>query len=145
MGMARIGLIVILRLRSYAHTPGAARYRSKIWTASSAVSQSAPIRRRSLRTSSSLVNSNAGRAIDFFYLLSPWGDPFQLREEQFVCNDAHHRAHETDGPERSSSAEPTLMAATYLETRPRAYYGPGGACRLRGHPIETKTAPFADT
>ena len=40
-------------------------------------------------------------------------------------------------------AEPTLMAATYSSAKPGAYYGPGGLFNLRGHPIETKTAPCA--
>jgi len=40
-------------------------------------------------------------------------------------------------------AEPTLLAATSLDAKPGAYYGPGGICGLRGHPVETPKAAFA--
>ena len=41
-------------------------------------------------------------------------------------------------------AEPTLMAATHPHARPGGYYGPGGLFKLRGHPVEMATAPFAN-
>ena len=41
-------------------------------------------------------------------------------------------------------AEPTLMAATLKDAKPGGYYGPGGFAELRGHPVESKTAPIAD-
>lgn len=44
----------------------------------------------------------------------------------------------------AAGAEPTLMAATLEDAKPGAYYGPGGLFKLRGHPVETKPAPFAD-
>ncbi len=44
----------------------------------------------------------------------------------------------------AQGAEPTLMAATYPEAKPGAYYGPGGLCKLRGHPIEAKTTDSAE-
>ena len=44
----------------------------------------------------------------------------------------------------AQGAEPTLMAATFPDAKPGAYYGPGGLFKLRGHPVETKTAPFAN-
>ena len=43
----------------------------------------------------------------------------------------------------AQGAEPTLMAATSSEAKPGGYYGPGGLWGLRGHPVETSTAPFA--
>ena len=43
----------------------------------------------------------------------------------------------------AQGAEPTLMAATYPEAKPGAYYGPGGLFKLRGHPIEAKTTDSA--
>ena len=43
----------------------------------------------------------------------------------------------------AAGAEPTLRAATAPDAKPGAYYGPGGLFRLRGHPVETETAPFA--
>ncbi|WP_237357442.1 SDR family NAD(P)-dependent oxidoreductase [Rhizobium phaseoli] len=45
-------------------------------------------------------------------------------------------------PERG--AWPTLMAATLENARPGGYYGPGGFVELRGNPVETRTAPYAD-
>jgi NAD(P)-dependent dehydrogenase (short-subunit alcohol dehydrogenase family) len=44
----------------------------------------------------------------------------------------------------AGGAEPTLMAATWPEAKPGGYYGPGGLWGLRGHPVETRTALFAD-
>lgn len=44
----------------------------------------------------------------------------------------------------ASGAEPTLMAATAPDARPGGYYGPGRLFELRGHPIETETASFAN-
>ncbi|ARM91741.1 short-chain dehydrogenase/reductase SDR family protein (plasmid) [Rhizobium sp. CIAT894] len=41
-------------------------------------------------------------------------------------------------------AWPTLMAATLENARPGGYYGPGGFIELRGNPVETRTAPYAD-
>ncbi len=41
-------------------------------------------------------------------------------------------------------AEPLLMAATLKDAKPGAYYGPGGFMELRGHPVETTTAPIAE-
>lgn len=41
-------------------------------------------------------------------------------------------------------AEPTLMAATLPDAKPGGYYGPGGFLKLRGHPVETETSPFAN-
>ncbi len=43
----------------------------------------------------------------------------------------------------ASGAEPTLMAATAPDAKPGGYYGPRGPFGLRGHPVETETAPFA--
>ena len=43
----------------------------------------------------------------------------------------------------AQGAEPTLMAATYPEAKPGAYYGPGGLFKLRGHPIEANTTDSA--
>lgn len=43
----------------------------------------------------------------------------------------------------AAGAEPTLRAATAPDTKPGAYYGPGGLFKLRGHPVEAETAPFA--
>ena len=43
----------------------------------------------------------------------------------------------------AQGAEPTLMAATYPQAKPGAYYGPGGLFNLRGHPIEAKTTDSA--
>lgn len=43
----------------------------------------------------------------------------------------------------AQGAEPTLMAATYSEAKPGAYYGPGGLFKLRGHPIEARTTDAA--
>ena len=40
-------------------------------------------------------------------------------------------------------AEPTLRAATDPDAVPGGYYGPGGFLKLRGHPVEQETAPFA--
>ena len=44
----------------------------------------------------------------------------------------------------AAGAEPTLRAATAADVRPGRYYGPGGLFGLRGHPVEQKTASFAD-
>ena len=44
----------------------------------------------------------------------------------------------------ATGAEPTLRAATAPDVRPGGYYGPGGLFGLRGHPVEQRTAPFAE-